>query len=502
MNNKPTDKNHSIYLHLTIALFIIVLFIKLIVVLNIPYFSTETSYNNARIARSIAEKGSFSNDNLAFGGKDVYSLSLSNFILGFFAKFMNITIAGKIINELICALFILMTYLISKEITNNRKTAFIAAVFASAVPYITKTITNTYRIYTLGFLFMLILIYLYFKLKNNNKLTYVYLLTLILGILTTQITIIFSISLVTYFLISIVYNKKLERYEKEIILFTIFSNIALSFLLLKKALAENGFNLIWQNIPEEIISMWFPKFSLIYITYLLGLSTVVLASRIIYKNMIKNQNKNFFLIFSIIFTIFILLWTNLIRFDVGMTFVAVILPIVVGYFFDDFEKYLKDTKMAGKANMFISIFAITLFATNLIPDIQTMTELKPIINEQDEQAMEWIRTSTNHDDIFFCDFSYGNIIMYFANRKVIASSDFVGIKNANTVLQDVQIIKKSRLKTNVITLLDKYNVSYLVLNKKLDEKTFENEIFKSSCFEEEFNNREIKILRLKCHITE
>lgn len=488
------------FLICTILLFIFVFGIRLYFSLHMQYFSNEETYQHLRYARNIAENGPFSTDHLVFDGRKISFMSTHDNILALMSLMSDLDIMAKILNELICAAFIIVTFIISREITKNDKASFIAALSAALIPYFTKSTFNTSVPETAALFLIMVLLLLFLKIRQNKKLSSLYVFILVLASSISPLILVFTISLIIFFIIASAYNIRLERYEKELILFSLFVSIIIELLFLRETLMASGFSTIWGNIPQKIFRQWFPDLSIVYTAFLLGIATVIIAFRTTYVNLVRKNNPSFFIIFGIILTTFMLLWLKVMKFDIGVLIISVMLPVITSYFFADIEDYLRMTKISDKTNLIIFGLVCVIILTNALPTVSSITKSEAVVDKYDIAAMEWLKDNSYPEETVFCMPQYGNLIAYFAERKVVANSDFLGIRNIDSVFEDINFVKTSTLKTNVIGTLNKYNVTYLVFTRKLDGNTFNNNMFNDNCFDEAYLNKEVRILRLKCRL--
>lgn len=488
------------YILLTVLLFLMVFAVKVFFALQTPYFANEESYLHLRYAKYISEYGPFSTDHLTYDGRRIPFLSIYDSILASFDRLFDINIFAKILNELISAGFIILVYLISKQISKNEKASFIAALSSSLIPFFTKNTFNSASPEVLELFLIMILLLLFLKIRQNKKLSSLYVFVLVLASSISPMIFIFTISLVVFYIISSAYNITLEKYEKELLLFSLFVSIIIELLFLRETLIQSGFSIIWGNIPTDLFKQIYPELSLAHTAFFLGIVTVIIAFRTTYVNLVRKNNPSFFIIFSIAFTTVLLLWLKILTFDYGILIISIILPIITGYFFADVEEYLHITKISNKTNLIIFSIVGIIIITNIYPTITSIIDSKPVVDKYDITALEWLKDNANDREVVFSVPTYGNIITYFADKKVVANSEYLGIKNINAIFRDFSLITTSTLKTNVIGLLNKYNVTYIVLNKELDPKSFDNNMFNDKCFEESYMNRKIKILKLKCRL--
>ena len=122
------------------GIFVGVLLIRLIFAFTVPEFTYE-SYFHLRQVENILETGlPFYQDPLSYGGRELAFLPFFHYLAALFGLFLPITFVAKILPNLLTALLVPITYLISKKITEHETGSFIAALIPGIPPtlYFTK----------------------------------------------------------------------------------------------------------------------------------------------------------------------------------------------------------------------------------------------------------------------------------------------------------------------------------------------------------------------------
>lgn len=495
---KKIQKNK--FLLIVLTLFLIVFSTKLFFSLNQEHFSDDKTYLELRYIENIQENKIIKTDDLTYNGRNIPFVPIINYFIAVFSFFINTEFLLKFIQALVSSSFMIIVYLLATVITKNQKIALVSSIFSSTIPYVIKNMFNTYSSTNLAIFFIFYLLYLFIKIKENKKYINVYISLLFFTSLISPLVLVFSIGLIIYYLITSVHDIKILPYEKELILFSFITTLLVEFFLFKDFLLLHGVKILWQNIPEIIMPSLYPSFSLTYTAYLLGLSTLVIATKAIYQKITDKKDTSFFLILCFTITTLILTWLKLLKFQIGVSLIALILPIYTIYFFQDLNRFIKETKFYKKIN-FIFLFFILIFTiTNLLPTIQIIKSTDSIVQEEDIESFNWIKKNVDDNSTILADFEYSNLINYFTRKKTLTNTQFLGIKKINELFDDIQTIKTSKIKTKVIGLTSKYNINYIILNKKQNTNLFNRNLFEDDCFVNSFENSQVKILRVKCQL--
>ena len=211
-----------------VGIFLAVLLVRLVFAFMIPEFTYE-SYFHLRQVEHILKTGlPLYQDPLSYGGRELAFLPLFHYLAALFSLFLPVTLVAKILPNLLTALLVPITYLISKKVTEHETGSFVAAFIAGFLPILYYT--NGFVVNTLFLPLIFVVIYLYLNIEEGAKksdpklLKYIYIYAMIFYILclTSPLAAIMLIGLGLYTLLSFMEGKKIYREEVEVILFSIF----------------------------------------------------------------------------------------------------------------------------------------------------------------------------------------------------------------------------------------------------------------------------------------
>jgi len=138
--------------------------------------------------------------------------------------------------------------------------------------------------------------------------------------------------------------------------------------------------------------------------------------------------------------------------------------------------------------------------TTLAPIITTLTKHKPSL--ADIEALEWVKENTHENDVILGRVEEGFLINYIAERKNVADSNFLFIKNIDQRYNDINSLFTLRLKSEAVRLINKYDIDYIFLSTKTMEEYNISRLFyaEEDCFELAYNKDALVYEFLKCDI--
>ena len=117
-----------------IAVFLLVLAVRLFAAFQTPYYSSDESYLHVRAVENILEGKLLWNDPLGYGGRTLVMSPLFDAILALFSLIMPIDLVLKIIPNIFSSLLVIPAFLISYKITKTTWISLSSALLASLVP--------------------------------------------------------------------------------------------------------------------------------------------------------------------------------------------------------------------------------------------------------------------------------------------------------------------------------------------------------------------------------
>lgn len=494
--------------HVLIALFFITLAVRLIFAFSIPGFTYE-SYFHIREVEHILETGvPFYQDSLSYGGRELAFLPFFHYLAAFFSLFLPVTLVAKILPNLLTALLVPITYLISRKITEHETSSLVAAFIAGFLPILYTT--NGFTVNTLFLPLIFIAIYLYLNIeegakKNNPKLSkylYAYSAVFFLLCITSPLAAIMLIGLGIYALLSLLEGKKIYQEELEVMLFSAFLYVWVQFLFFKKSLLQEGISFAWQNVPSTIIAQYFPKFSLGLALLLVSVIPFLTGTIVVYRSLFQLRNQKSFLLISLVIATSILTWFRLLRFRQSLAFFSVVLAILFAVFYEDLERYLQKTKLSHLRKYLLPATIFILLLTTVLPAINAAL-LQETPSQEEVDAFIWLRFNTDDSTTILASLDEGHLVTYYSQRKNLIDDRFMLVDDAEDRFQALTSLFTTRFRTEALDLAGKYDLEYFVLTPTAKEKyQLKRELpyITRRCFETVYQN-ETTIFKLKCELT-
>jgi len=335
---------------------------------------------------------------------------------------------------------------------------------------------------------------------NKKAYNYVYLACILILSLITPSTFLLIVGLLLYLLLSSIENKKILKAELELTLFSLFLFIWIQFLFFKNFLLNEGPYFIWQNIPTQIISQYFPKTSIIQSLVLIGIIPLITGIYIIYKSLFKEKNKNIFLLFSLAISTILLFILNLVEYKIALMFLGLILAILFSQAYLSFIKFFKKTKVTKYKNISLAFIIILLLVTSVYPAISFAQDQQTPTQEEID-AFKWVKKTTSPSSTILVTLKEGHLLNYLSQRKNIMDDQFFLIKNSETKFADLSFLFTTPYQTQALSLIDKYNIDYVFFSPQSKK---EHQIKKllytdKRCFELIYD-KTVKIYQPKCKI--
>ena len=96
----------------------------------------------------------------------------------------------------------------------------------------------------------------------------------------------------------------------------------------------------------------------------------------------------------------------------------------------------------------------------------TQQELKNVPEQETMDILKWLKENSDENATISATPDQGYIINAIADRKNIIDSDFLLVKDPSQRLIDIQTIYRTYYKTEAVSLLNKYNVDYILFSPK------------------------------------
>ncbi len=488
------NKNKGILL----SIFLLCLVLRLYFAFQNPYFDYGEAYLNLGRIEHTSQTGlPLIVDSLSYGGIQAVYLPLFHYILAFFSFFIPVVLVGKIIPNVMGASIVFVIYAITKKITKNDVASLFAAFASIFIPVFMADTVNSISINTLSVPLIFLCIYFLRDLRYINY----FIVAFLLLVFTSSSVMFLIIAFLLYLILLKSAGLSESKHTIELVVFSTFFALWLNLLIFRKGLIQQGYHLIWQNIPTSLLSNFFMNFNLLDAILKIGLLPLFLGIFVIYSQVFTEKNKDIYLITGLCFSSLLLLWAKLISLSLGLSILGFSLAILFGVFMHKMLDYVIKTKLSKMKSVLVSIVLILFILTSVIPTYFYMQD-NNIPSDSLIQSMVWLRENTEQVKILGI-LNEGSLITSIAKKKNVFDSNFMFVKNPQQYLNDAKTIYTTPYITDAIRLLDTYQVDYVLLSEET-KKQYNIDFppsFSKNCFKEVYISG-VSIYEVKCKVVE
>ena len=257
--------------------------------------------------------------------------------------------------------------------------------------------------------------------------------------------------------------------------------------MFKKAFLSHGYSLIFQNIPNILLTEYFKQVSITEALYLIGFIPFIAGVWMIYHTVFSDKNRESFLLISFVIVITVSLWFKLIELQLGLMYLGVALAVLFGKACSLFVEYLNKTKAVRYKHLMYIVIIAVLISTSVIPSIRlAMDNINHATSKNIISGLSFAKEfSENSESRIISDIQSGHTITYFSSKKNLIDNNFLLIRDINEITTDLNAIFTTQSTTIGTGLLNKYNAEFVLLteNAKNTYKIQELPMYTSTCFE-------------------
>jgi len=291
------------------AIFGIVLATRLFFAFQTPYLSTDEAYLHYRLVSNILETGfPLLTDTLSWGGSFIDISPLFAYILAGFSFILGKTLALKLIPNVFASLLVFPVFGIAFRITRRYGVSLLAAFVASFVPVFFANTFNQVSVSTIivPLFFWLVLLWM-----DSNVPFFV--AGIVFFAFLNPSSLILILGLLLFVVLCTVERLKVSVADFEVLLFSTGFAVWAQFILYKQALFSHGLSVFWLNIPSPLLSASFSQLSFFDVLWQVGFFPLVAGIYVIYRTVVRVRDRNLYLFFCILLSVFVLLWFQLIE---------------------------------------------------------------------------------------------------------------------------------------------------------------------------------------------
>lgn len=493
------SKSHYVLL----AIFLIVLSLRFYYAFQTPYFSNTDDYFVSRQVENIRETGlQITHDELSYGGRTQTGISVFYYVLAFFNLFMPIEYVGKIIVNIFASLLVVVIYLIAYEISKDENAALFSAAISGFIPVFFKSTFNSLSLSSLAFPLLFFCIYCFLRIEEPGYL-YAYLAGISFLMLINPIVVLLLIGFAFYLLLLKIDRMEQRRAEIEVILFSTLFVLWFLFIMYKKAFLFNGYAVIWQNVPKDVLRNYFSGITVLGAIYWIGSLPLLYATYAILQHIYDPHSRSSCFFSSFAFATVILLWLRLIEIRTGLICLGIISVILFAKFYKWSFDYWKKTRLATFANILVLLFIIPFFMTSLLPSLFSAEDsVKATLNGEEMGVYRSLGGNSPEGSVILAPIEEGHLVTGVAKRKNIADDNFLMIRDAEERYNDIRSIYTARFETDALKMMGKYSVDYIVLTPLAKSQFGITELSyarNSKCFDIIYD-RDVKVYQVKCSL--
>jgi uncharacterized membrane protein len=483
-----------------VAIFVFALGTRLLLAYSVGYFTGFEAYFHERQVVSVLGSGlPLFDDPLSFSGRLRVFAPVFDYLLSFFALFLGVAGALKLVPNFLMAFFVVLVYLITFKITRDEGASLVSAFSAGFIPVVFSKTLNSVSLESLMLPLVFYLIYCFMRADEAVFMYQFIVLSFILPLVSALSFFVVLGFLVYLFLIKLEYREQ-DRVELELVLFFTALVVWIELLIYKNAFLFHGYQVIWQNIPSEILKGYFAHTSVVDAVRGIGIVPLVFGAVAVYLYMFQKRSRELYLLVAFVIAATVLLWLRLINLSTGLMILGCLLVVLMGLSFRDLFIYVKKTKFAHFSKAIFVLCVVVIVATSFFPSlISAKHELDDSLSAKDVAALRWLEKNSADDSVVLGVASEGDVINAVALRKNVVDMDFFLIRQPQLVLDDVRVIYSTLFKTAAIELLDKYGVDYIYFSAAgfefgVDSLKYADE----DCFPLVYDDV-VKIYQVRCH---
>ena len=443
-----------------ILIFLVVLFARIYFAFQTPYLDNSGNLVK-RYTEHIIETGKpMFFDPLSYNGREVLYSPLWNYILAIFSLILG-SAAFKLIPIIFSSFLIPVIYLLSKRIVDNDELALFISLMSGFIPVMFIDTLISASIYSLVVPVLFYLIYLFIDL-DEKKIPIFVAFSFFLSLLH-PVSILFSLGLIFYYILSSSENLKIGDLKEEAMVFNIVSTFFIQFLIYKKAFLEYGINVIWHNVPSQILGDYF-DFDLLGMMYRIGALTLIFGFVGIIWGVVRKKDK-LLLLSGFSLATLILLWLRLLEPTIGMLFLSAALVVSSSFTLNIFLSYLGKTKLPHyRLSFIVIVLGLIVFSLAVPSFVDASKHVKEDVPSPYEiLVLEWVKENSLPDTTVVAPLGKGHIISGLAGKRTVLDDNFLLAPETSERYGDIERLYGTKSEVEALEIIAKYNIDYIFI---------------------------------------
>jgi len=486
--------------HLIILIFLVALAFRLYFSFQTPEYSNSEAYSHIRNIEHIKETFKpITYDPLSYGGRQITQIPVFDYLLAIFSF---IPYAFKIIPAILISLTIIMAYLLALKLTHDNTAALLSALMTAFLPSMIIPTLNKISIFSLILPLSLYMIYCLMRIQEQKFLNQFVILCFVLPIIH-PLALLVTISFFAYIiLIAAEPDLKLNLLRKEAIIFSIFLALLIEFIIYKKAFLSLGFNIIWQNIPTQMLTEHFQGANILDMIYSVGIIPLILGIIGILFKLIRDKTHYGLIVTSVAISPLALLGLKLLNLDDALIVLGPVLAIMSAVSLKKFFTYLKITKLAKYEKLAKYFLFILIVLTMIIPIFFTAEiVIQNTITKDEITLLEKLNEEADQGGTIASSVEEGHYITYFAKRKNVMDGKFLYVPNINLKYNALKDMYTTISGSEALEIAKQYDIDYIYLSPKTKKIFGIKELpytTNEKCFRKVASSGEVEAYKIRC----
>lgn len=447
-------------------LFLAVLGIRLYLAFQAATFTGDEAYFTLRQVEHIRETGlPLYDDPLSYGGKVYVFKPFFQYFLTLFNLFLPLAIVGKLIPNILASSLVIAVYLVSKELTNQDQAALFSAFISGFIPVFMAGTTNTLSSASMVVPLLLFAIYCFLTIKQERRI-YLFITIFLILAFTNSVYVVFLASLPIYLLFLKLERLPISKQEVEISAFSIFTALWIEFVLFKKYFLVHGPSVIWQNIPSQILQLYFNDITAFDVLSGIGFIPVTYGAYSVFEHIHHVKDKRAYLVISFSFAAGLLLWLKLIRPETGLMCLGAAMAVLFSLLYTKTFGYLQKTRLNKYSGVFIALFVLAFTASSILPSLTATTaSVNGALRQSELDALTWLEKYSEPGETVLALPTEGHTITMLAKRKNVMDTNYLNTPNIGQRYTDVMGVFLARFETEALEPLSTYDVDYVYYSR-------------------------------------
>lgn len=484
----------------TSTVILLILFVGVILskfyLVQLTDYPAYDAYYSIRQVQHIKDTGvPLINDQLSYQGRSTFSNPLSYYVFALLSVFIPITLLFKFGGILLSLIALYLVYQISLDLYKKPWLSLILVVLAILNPTLFSAYLNTL---VPSSLFLILFLFLLSAFLKGNHTTFVVLS--ILTALTSPLALVLVLGFFIYFLLLKLEALKIKKTEFELLFFSSIFIIWFNLISYKKLLFNFGSRSIWQSIPYELQSSIFSQLNISQTLGLVGIVPLALGIYGIYSSLFEKRNRQVLFINSFAIAFGFLTWLGFIPFVEGLIFIILSFVLVSGHSLLQIQSFFEKTvtPWMSKTVIITAVVISIIGFTTLFIYQDNFASLSPTQDEIDTALA--LSKYVPKGQTIISHIKEGHLISALANRKNFFDEHFILAPQSQQRYDDAKTIFLSQSQTNVLSLLQNYDVDYVWISS-LTKQTYPStsSLFETSeCFDLIYSTETTEVYKVQC----